>query len=132
MQSLRILITGSREWPDPDAVKRRIRWVAEVYGVPYNCVTVVHGDARGADMMADQAAKDLGMQVDPHPVPKAAWKISRRAGHDRNQHMVNLGADICLAFHLDNSDGTADCIRRAREAGIRVECLSLSSGGVYS
>lgn len=34
--------------------------------------------------------------------------------------MVDLGADICLAFPTKSSIGTWDCVRRANAAGIRV------------
>ena len=34
--------------------------------------------------------------------------------------MVDLGADVCLAFPLGESRGTRDCMRRASEAGIPV------------
>jgi hypothetical protein len=34
--------------------------------------------------------------------------------------MVDLGADLVLAFPLGKSEGTRDCIRRATAAGIHV------------
>lgn len=42
----------------------------------------------------------------------------KRAGFIRNQHMVDLGADLCLAFTRDNSRGTAHCALAAEAAGI--------------
>lgn len=38
----------------------------------------------------------------------------------RNQHMVNLGADVCLAFATRWASGTGMCARMARKAGILV------------
>jgi hypothetical protein len=39
--------------------------------------------------------------------------------------MVDLGADLCLAFPMPRSRGTWDCVRRAKKAGIVVrECAS--------
>lgn len=136
MRSLRILATGSRSWTDRAAIRTRLRWVAEVYGVPYNMVTVVHGDADGADRIAAEEAESLGMRVEAHPVPKQAWKISRRAGYDRNSHMVNLGADICLAFlgrcvkprcdpRPHASHGASHCADLAERSGIVTERLVL-------
>jgi hypothetical protein len=42
-------------------------------------------------------------------------------GNYRNQHMVDLGARICLAFPLPSSRGTYDCMARAEAAGIPVK-----------
>jgi hypothetical protein len=87
-------------------------------GVQKRQVFVVHGAAKGADTIADQIAKGYGMIPEPHP---ANWsEYHRAAGPIRNQQMVDLGADICLAFLQPNSKGTADCIRRAEKAGIPV------------
>ena len=81
-------------------------------------VTVVHGDAPGADTLAKQVAEEYGMQVEAHP---ADWrKHGKAAGPLRNQRMVALGADICLAFPEPGSRGTLDCMRRAEAAGIGV------------
>ena len=116
---MRILITGSREWWDTLPI------VGALLGaVPSEAdlrdVTVVHGGARGADELADRAARDLGFLVEEHP---ADWaKHGKAAGFIRNQEMVNAGADICLAFLKSGAAnrGTKDCIGRAEAAGIPV------------
>lgn len=36
----------------------------------------------------------------------------------RNQEMVDLGADLCIAYPLPEGSGTQDCIRRAVKAKI--------------
>lgn len=72
-----------------------------------------------ADWLAHQIAEELGWTDEPHP---AEWhRLGPRAGPIRNQAMVDAGADVCLAFASPGSRGTWDCVRRAREAGIRVE-----------
>lgn len=50
------------------------------------------------------------------------------AGLVRNQLMVDLGADICLAFPLPGSRGTWDCMGRAEAAGIKVINLGSKPG----
>lgn len=51
-----------------------------------------------------------------HP---ADWENDGRgAGFIRNQRMVDLGADVCLAFVEGASRGTRDCMKRAGQAGI--------------
>lgn len=121
---MRIIVTGSREWTDKQTLRSALdSLLAEI---PTNeDVVIVHGACpRGADQMADEWARHaaftgLGVTVEPHP---ADWKMGKQAGHWRNQHMVNLGADMVLAFFHTGAPnrGTADCVRRAEEAGIPV------------
>lgn len=78
--------------------------------------TIVHGDAPGADRTAAKIAQSWGMTVEPHP---AKWHLyGKQAGPKRNAQMVGKGADLLIAF--PGGTGTADCVRRAEEAGIPV------------
>jgi hypothetical protein len=74
----------------------------------------------GADKLAEDVWEKYGGQVERHP---AAWRVhgvfNASAGRQRNQHMVDLGADICVAFIHNNSPGTTHCANAAEEAGIR-------------
>jgi hypothetical protein len=124
MTTFRILITGSREWADKDAVRRALgNGIAQVlctvdWEDHADLITVVHGDARGADRIAAQIASEMGCEVEPHP---ADWNTyGRSAGHRRNAEMVALGADICLAFPIGESRGTRGCMALAAKAGIPV------------
>jgi hypothetical protein len=113
---MRILVTGSRNWNDLDAIREAI--LAATIGYRYENVTIVHGAANGADTIASQIADKLHMNQEAYP---ADWKeYGRAAGPLRNQEMVDLGADLCLAFLQEGSKGTADCIKRARRARIPV------------
>jgi hypothetical protein len=117
---VRVLVTGSR-----DLVDRQMVWDALTHVLAANTdavFTVVHGACpRGADRWADEWVDytDPGFAIERHP---ADWKMGKQAGHWRNQHMVNLGADVVLAFFQPGAAnrGTADCVRRAEEAGIPV------------
>jgi hypothetical protein len=52
---------------------------------------------------------------------KADWTThGKGAGPLRNQKMVDLGADIAVAYMHEGSRGTADCVARAKKAGIEV------------
>lgn len=120
-KTLRILITGSREWTDPDAILQALDRAATEAGIPPDRVTVVHGTARGADSLADSAARQLGMRTERHP---ADWRLyGKSSGHRRNAEMIRLGADICLAWPLGESRGTRGAMRLAGEAGIPVRNL---------
>lgn len=88
------------------------------YSEYQNDCVLVHGAATGADTMAGKIAKELGWQVEEYP---ADWnKHGKAAGPIRNQQMVDLGADICLAFPLGESRGTRHCMKAAERAGIKV------------
>ncbi|WP_101791002.1 SLOG family protein [Nonomuraea indica] len=140
----RVLITGSRSWSDEQAIRDALAPIAFMYG-PEN-VVVVHGACpKGADALADRVASAwTGMAVERYPAewtapcgPVCRTPHRRRrldgatycpmAGLNRNQFMVDLGADVLLAFQVDDSRGTADCIRRAEQAGIPVRRYEGSS-----
>lgn len=115
---MRILITGSREWSDWDVIEAAIIKAARDAGATPRSTVIVHGNARGADRIAAGIARTYGCAVEEHP---ANWdQYGKAAGHRRNVKMVNLGADICLAFPLGASPGTWGCVRLAKAAGIPV------------
>ncbi|GAA3172736.1 SLOG family protein [Nonomuraea roseoviolacea] len=144
----RILITGSRTWTDWETVWRALDDTigAQVKNGETEFV-VVHGHCpRGADAIADSYCEDQAgwrdnagqvLAVEQHPADWTApcgqhCRTAHRrrrgdgtsycptAGLTRNQQMVDLGADICLAFIRDDSRGATDCARRAARAGIEV------------
>ena len=121
MTEYRILITGSRHWGDAAAVNKAL--LDATNGMDRARVTVVHGNAQGADRHAGNAAEFYGMNVEVHP---ADWnKHGKAAGPIRNQKMVDLGADICLAFPHPTfkSVGTRHCMKAAEKAGIPVKVI---------
>lgn len=93
---MRILVTGSRDWADHLAVHEAL--VEALYQrVP---AVIVHGACpSGADAIASwwvRQYKHLGVTEEPHA---ADWrKHGYAAGFRRNEDMVQLGADVCLAF----------------------------------
>lgn len=117
----RVLITGSRGWKDRTTIWTALK--TELDRSPDELV-VVHGGAQGADDIADRWAS--GMNQEGWPV----WGEVHRPDYDqylpkfaplrRNEHMVRLGADICLAFPLEGGTGTRHCMSRAYAAGIPV------------
>lgn len=124
----RILVTGSRDWLDAGLVHDAL--TQAVYGnVP---AVIVHGACpAGADAQAGWWArrfKHIGVTEEAHP---ADWRINgNRAGFIRNQHMVSLGADRCLACispctssrcrrpQPHDSHGASGCADLAEAAGI--------------
>lgn len=113
----KVVVTGSRDWNDWAAIEEQLR---RVQGLAEQ-VVIIHGGARGADKMCQYKARQLGLEVLEVP---AEWdRLGKRAGHVRNTQMLDLEPDEVVAFWLDRSRGTADCIRQAREAHIPVTII---------
>lgn len=114
---MRIIVTGSRAFPERGPVWDRLNELREQYG----CFILVHGGcATGADAYASQWAQ--AHPEIPEEVYKADWaNQGKRAGPIRNRRMVSAGADLVLAFPLPQGSGTQHTIDLARKAGIPVE-----------
>lgn len=110
----RVLITGSRGWTDEQTI---VDAIVDQLFIDAR-LTIVHGACgEGADKIADRVAARAGLQVERHP---ANWQNGKAGGPIRNRAMAKLGADVALAFVLDNSRGATNCIQEARKAGIEV------------
>lgn len=126
----RLLITGSRDWPNQPAIAAAILQQWHEWGRPP--MTIVHGGAKGADTMAEESLSgDLlergYLRVEVH---HAEWEIhGRAAGPIRNAQMVALGADACLAFIHNGSRGATGCVALAEGANIPVTVYRLDSHG---
>jgi hypothetical protein len=116
----RIIVTGSRTWDNPNKLGYELgKAVGELNRkYPGEDIVIVHGNAPGADRIADKLARDHGVTVETH---RAEWELQgKRAGMIRNMKMVSLGADICLAFIKDGSRGATHCAEYAESVGIPV------------
>lgn len=117
MKDYRVLITGSRNWSDKNRIDECIVWELLYCTLNDLNLVIIHGDCpTGADAMAQAYCEDHGITTERYP---ADWnKHGKAAGPLRNQKMVDLGADRCIAFLMEGSRGTKDCIRKAQDAGI--------------
>jgi hypothetical protein len=110
----RILITGSRDWSDADLLRRV---VLRMLAVSTQDAVLVHGGCRGVDVDAARLWREAGRPVEVHA---AEWDVhGRAAGPIRNQLMVDLGADMCVALIRDGSRGASQCADAAERAGIQ-------------
>lgn len=130
MNRYRFCISGSRHWTDAETIRRTLTTLLEqLLGAQTverpEQVTLVHGNARGADTLAALAAQELGMTVEAHP---ADWKrYGRSAGMRRNRQMLDSGVHQLLAFPLPQSVGTRGAITDARKRGIPVTIIEAQS-----
>lgn len=114
----RVLVTGSRTWADEQAIADALleTWHDAVQDGADGIVVVLGACPRGADALAAQWATDNDVSAEAHP---ADWNThGKRAGPIRNAHMVQLGADIVLAFIRDSSPGASHTAQLAADAGI--------------
>lgn len=105
---LYVLVCGSREWQDRLSIWEEL--------ASRNVDTVIHGAARGADTLAGDVARELGLPVQEFP---ADWdRFGKGAGYVRNSQMVKEQPDLVLAF--GEGKGTEHTVKLAEKAGIPV------------
>lgn len=119
---MRVIVCGSRSWWNRSPI------IARLFDLPVDSTIVVGYDPKrdkpqGVDRIAYQEAQKLGLMVEPHPAAdhQSEQIDGKVAPLVRNQHMANLGADLCIAFWDGRSSGTAHMMDRAEKKGIPVE-----------
>lgn len=105
--SEKVAIVGSRNWPEPDAVRDY------VYSLDLD-VTVVSGGAPGVDTIAEIACMERGMAFLKYPAKFD--EHGRIAGLLRNKEIAKA-CDRLVAFWWNASKGTASTIEFARGLG---------------
>jgi hypothetical protein len=108
----RILVCGGRDYAD----RRSLDMVLDAAHSANPIICLIHGNARGADQLADDWAAGKCETLTFTP----AWEEhGKKAGPMRNQKMLDEGKPhIVIAF--PGGKGTADMIRRAEAAGVPV------------
>ena len=117
---MKVLVCGPRVWLDQKPIQAVLRTF------PRGTI-VVHGGARGADIIAGFAAEILGFEVRSYPVDHQLDGLWHAAGPRRNIRMLKAEhpckrdgcfIDVGLAFKLEEplSKGTAHMASIMREA----------------
>lgn len=131
MANMRVLVCGSRDWGDLNAISERLSLLPPD-------TTIIHGAASrrvdgrevSADVLADVVAHELNMKVEMYP---ADWKThGRAAGPIRNIEMLDSGIDLVLAFQRNRSKGTQHTIDQARRRGITTEVFTEGASHLVS
>lgn len=116
--SERILICGSRGLTAEDVLKMK-----KVIDKLPEDTFVIEGGAPGADQAAYIFARRRGFDIQEF---KADWRLGKQAGFVRNIQMLEEGKpDRVIAFHKNNSPGTAHTIEQAKIRDIPVEVITL-------
>lgn len=108
---MKILVCGGRDFADKGLMESVMSTMSPSI--------VIHGDAPGADRLADEWATAQGIPVARVP---ALWQYYRQsAGPIRNKAMLLLEPDLVVAF--PGGRGTANMVMIAQQAGIPVRSI---------
>lgn len=111
---MRILVCGGRDYID----ERKVFAVLHEY--KDRVTVIIHGNARGADLLASQWALVNRIHEEAYPITKADWeRFGRGAGPRRNKQMLVEGnPDLVIAFKGGN--GTENMITQSIKANVTV------------
>lgn len=117
---MKILVCGGREYGDKEALYSFLDSLLREQQDLHDPIThLIHGDARGADSLAQGWAVRNGVQ--PVRCP-ALWEgpngYNPRAGLIRNQAMLDLNPDVVIAF--PGGRGTEHMKNLARTKGVKL------------
>lgn len=108
---MRVLVCGDRNWTNKQMIYDALSSLPVKF--------VIEGEARGADRLAYEVAKELHIDIGRY---FANWgEYGLAGGPIRNTQMLKLGKpDLVLAFHnqIEESKGTADMLCKTEGAGL--------------
>ena len=112
---MKIVVTGSRDYADEEFLFS----VLDKMDASEKITQLAEGGCRGADLLAHDwlwnRREDMSYTYHPD------WKTGKAAGPIRNEVMLReFKPDLVVAFKsTKQSKGTDDCLRQARELGIK-------------
>lgn len=119
MNSNVVLICGSRNWKNSDAINQQLKNIIENY--PPSNTIIIHGDCQGADKLGAKLASNFGYNIRAYP---AEWnKYGKGAGPIRNEKMLkdnNVNLTLAFCDSLSESRGTLDMIKKCLRRKIPV------------
>lgn len=129
-EEFRVIITGGREYGwNKDTVTKKLTPNIEQQRHVFDTVErlkiaadqagkeliIIHGAAKGADTLADEAANILGVKIKSYPVKPEDWnKYGKAAGMLRNKQMRDEN-DPHLVVAFSGGRGTANMCALAKE-----------------
>lgn len=123
----RAIFSGDRNWTGPDLEQKISALLLSMPKTPSGewDIIIFHGNCRGVDCTVDKVARSMGFTVRPFPYRK---EFGYAGGPIRNQEMLEtaiqeVGNKVAVyVFHLnlDQSKGTRDMIKQAKQKGVLV------------
>ena len=115
---MRLIIAGSRTFTDYQLLCQTLA------PERHRITQVITGGARGADQLGYRWAWKHQVK---HQLFRAEWeRFGRSAGMRRNHQMAQAG-DMLVAFHVNNSPGTAHMIACMRALGKPVVVIQVEA-----
>lgn len=115
---MKVLVCGSRHFDQYQLLSSTLDAIKPL--------SIIEGEARGADEMAAVYAEHNGIPVERYP---ANWELhGKAAGPIRNTQMLKEGKpDLVVAFLAPDSRGTRNMIDQATKAGIPVKIVEIAN-----
>ena len=104
---MRLMVCGSRSW--------KYRSLVRGWLIHFHPTVVIHGGAEGADSVAEEVARELGILTDVRRPDLS--RPSPQRYHERNDRMLDE-CDFVLAFWDGKSPGTKSVIDKAKRRKI--------------
>jgi hypothetical protein len=102
---MKVAVVGSRSFNDYEKLKQTLDQTPSI-------TSIISGGAKGADSMAEQWAKENGIET---VIYKPDWaKYGRGAGVVRNRLIIE-DCDYCIAFWDGDSKGTKSSIDHCKK-----------------
>lgn len=99
---IRVLVCGGRDFDNKKLVFEMLDHISKVFG---QIDTIIHGDSRGADLLADEWAEERVIPCWRFPAKwdrKPDGSFTKAAGFVRNEFMASMGKpDLVIAFPGD-------------------------------
>jgi len=119
----RILVCGGRDFTD----RLTIYTILDYFHKNAPIAVLIHGAAQGADMLADDWAKEKGIMREPYPANWSSYH-GANAGRVRNVKMLREGKpDLVIAF--PGGKGTKHMRSIAKEKGLPVFDIAMKVKG---
>lgn len=116
---MKVIIAGSRNFSNYGILKT---YCNRVLSNVKEEIEIVSGTAKGADMLGEQYAIEMGYKLTRFP---ADWNLfGKAAGAIRNKQMADY-SDALIAFWDGRSRGTLDMIYKAKQAKLKLRVLKI-------
>jgi hypothetical protein len=119
VNEFRVLVCGGRNYDDRERLYKALNTALRSATSAGKVFILIHGNARGADTLSDDWAKERQVAITTRVYPADWAKHNKAAGPIRNRLMLTTeNPHVIIA--CSGGSGTADMIRIGKKAGVPV------------